>query len=60
MKKYPDITSLLESKAEHRRRLAQMPFEEKIKIVEQLQKRREQIKNNARRIIKGNRQRAER
>jgi hypothetical protein len=44
MKNYPDITSLLRKKAKHRRQMAQIPFEEKIKIVRRLQRRRGEIK----------------
>jgi hypothetical protein len=44
MKRYPDITPLLEKKAQHRRQMAQMTFEEKIKMLRRLQRRRAEIK----------------
>jgi hypothetical protein len=44
MKRYSDITPLLEKKAKHRRQMAQMPFEEKIKVLRRLQRRRLEIK----------------
>ena len=45
MKKYPDIGALLEKKREHRRALADLPFEKKIEIVFKLQERRKFIKS---------------
>jgi hypothetical protein len=41
MKKYPDISNLLEQKERHRRRLAALPFEQKIEMVFRLKARRE-------------------
>jgi hypothetical protein len=41
MKKYPDISKLLEQKERHRRHLAALPFERKIEMVFRLQLRRE-------------------
>jgi len=38
MKKYPDVTELLRQKAERRKRLAQLSFEEKIAIVNKWRK----------------------
>lgn len=38
MKQYPNVTRLFESKERERRRLARLPFDEKITIVEQWQK----------------------
>jgi hypothetical protein len=43
MKTYPDISTLLESKAKRRRRLASLPFEEKISIVEKWRRLSRQI-----------------
>ena len=34
---YPDISDLLEAKARRRRELAALPWEEKIRIIEQMQ-----------------------
>ena len=44
MKNNLNITPLLEKKARHRRQMAQIPFEEKIKVVRRLQRRRAEIK----------------
>jgi len=41
------IASLLAKTATHRRRMAQIPFEQKIKIVRRLQRRRVEIKGSA-------------
>jgi hypothetical protein len=44
MKKYPDISQLLEKKAKRRRRLARLPFEEKIEIVNKWRELSRQIR----------------
>jgi hypothetical protein len=44
MKKYPDISQLLEQKARRRRRLARLPIEEKIKIVNKWRELSRQIR----------------
>ncbi len=44
MKNYPDITSLLKTKADHRRSLASLPFEKKIELVFKLKARQRFIK----------------
>jgi len=44
MKSYSNITPLLEKKVKHRRQMAQMPFEEKIKVLRRLQLRRAEMK----------------
>ncbi len=41
MKKYPNIGEHLEKKARHRRRLAALPFEEKIEMIFRLKARRD-------------------
>ena len=41
MKEYPDISELIERKRRHRRRLAALPFEQKMEIVFKLRERRE-------------------
>ena len=38
MRKYPDVTVLLRQKAQRRKRLARLPFEEKIAIVNKWRK----------------------
>ena len=38
MKKYPDVTELLRQKAQRRKRLARLSFEEKIAIVNKWRK----------------------
>jgi hypothetical protein len=45
MKRYPSIEGLLKRKEAHRRALAALPFEEKIKIVLRLQARRRFLKS---------------
>ncbi len=45
MKKYPDISRLLKDKAERRRGLARLSFEEKIAIVNRWRKLSLEIKN---------------
>ena len=45
MKKYPDISELIKQKAQHRRSLAALTFEEKIEMVFKLQARRKFIKS---------------
>jgi hypothetical protein len=50
MKRYSDITPLLEKKAKHRRQMAQMPFEEKVKILRRLQRQRAEIKAAASKV----------
>ena len=44
MKKYPDISVLIKQKAEHRRRMASLPFEEKVKIAFSLTERHKIIR----------------
>ncbi|MDQ5844484.1 MAG: hypothetical protein M3539_04240 [Acidobacteriota bacterium] len=44
MKKYPDISQLLEKKARRRRRLARLPIEEKIEIVNKWRELSRQIR----------------
>lgn len=46
MKKDVDISELLEKKAARRRRLARLPFEEKIEIVRRLQELSKAIKSS--------------
>lgn len=46
MKKGVDISELFEKKAARRRRLARLPFEEKIEIVRRLQKLSREIKES--------------
>jgi hypothetical protein len=46
MKKAVDISEIFEKKAERRRRLARLPFEEKIEIVRRLQKLSREIKES--------------
>ena len=45
MKKYPDISDIIKQKAQHRRSLAALTFEEKIEMVFKLQARRKFIKS---------------
>ena len=45
MKKYPDVSGIIEKKEKHRRTLAALPFEEKIEMVFKLQERRKFIKS---------------
>ena len=45
MKKYPDISEVVKKKAEHRRSLAALPFEEKMEMVFKLQERRRFVKS---------------
>ena len=45
MKKYPDISELIKQKAQHRRSLAALTFEEKIEMEFKLQARRKFIKS---------------
>lgn len=45
IKKYPDISPLLEEKARRRRRLALLAFEEKIEIVNKWRELSRQIQN---------------
>jgi hypothetical protein len=45
MKKYPDISEIIEKKEKHRRALAALSFEEKIELVFKLQERRKFIKS---------------
>jgi hypothetical protein len=45
MKKYPDVSEIIKKKEKHRRSLAALPFEEKIKMVFKLQERRKFIKS---------------
>jgi len=45
MKKYPDISDIIKQKAQHRRSLAALTFEEKIELVFKLQARRKFIKS---------------
>lgn len=44
MKKYPDISEIIKHKAQHRRVLAALSFEQKIEIVFQLKERSKFIK----------------
>jgi hypothetical protein len=44
MKKYPDIDVLLKQKAMHRRKMAALPFEEKVKIAFSLSGRHKSIR----------------
>ena len=46
MSRSADISELLKKKAERRRRLARLPFEEKIEIVRRLQKLSREIKES--------------
>ena len=46
MSKDIDISGILEKKAERRRRLARLPFEEKVEIVRRLQKLSREIKES--------------
>ena len=48
MKKYPDISILIKQKAEHRRKMAALPFEEKVKIAFALSDRHKALKSKAR------------
>ena len=41
MKKYPNIKEIVERKERHRRRLAALPFEQKIEMIFKLKERRE-------------------
>ncbi len=45
MKKYPDISEIIERKKAYRRALASLPFEKKIELVFKLQERRRFIKS---------------
>ena len=45
MKKYPDVSGIIKKKAQHRRALAALTFEEKIEMVFKLQERRKFIKS---------------
>jgi hypothetical protein len=45
MKKYPDITQFIQKKNEHRKRMALLPFEEKVKIAFELSRRHKFIKS---------------
>jgi hypothetical protein len=51
MKKYPDISKVIEKKEKHRRSLAALPFEEKIEMVFKLRERRKFIKSG--RVVSG-------
>lgn len=44
MKKYPDIDVLIKRKAQHRRKMAALPFEEKVKIAFSLSERHRRIR----------------
>ena len=44
MKKHPDFSEIIKQKAQHRRVLAALPFEQKIEIVFKLRERRKFIK----------------
>jgi hypothetical protein len=46
MKPDPEVSELLKKKQERRRQLAKLPFEEKIKIVRQLQQLSKSIRNS--------------
>ncbi len=46
MKKYPDVTELFRQKAQRRRRLAQLSFEEKIAIVNKWRKLTQSIRKS--------------
>jgi hypothetical protein len=46
MNKYPDVSELLKKKQERRHQLAKLPFEEKIKIVRQLQQLGKSIRHS--------------
>jgi hypothetical protein len=46
MKKYPDVSGIIKKKAEHRRALAALSFEEKIELVFKLQARRKFIRSS--------------
>jgi len=48
MKKYPDITELLKRKAQRRKRLARLSFEEKIAIVNKWRKLTRNIRKSQR------------
>jgi len=45
VKKYPGIKQLIENKRQHRRRLAALPFEEKVAMVFKLSARKKFIKS---------------
>jgi len=45
MKKYPDISPIVKKKDEHRRWMAALPFEKKVKIAFSLNKRHQFIKS---------------
>jgi hypothetical protein len=44
MKKYPDISVLIKQKAEQRRKMAALPFKEKVKIAFSLSERHKSIR----------------
>lgn len=44
-KKYPDISKILEAKRQHRRLLAQLPFEKKIELALKMKQRDDFIKS---------------
>lgn len=46
MKKYPDVTDLFRQKAQRRRRLARLSFEEKIAIVNKWRKLTQRIRKS--------------
>jgi hypothetical protein len=46
MKKYPDVSELFRQKAQRRKRLAQLSFEEKIVIANKWRKLTESIRKN--------------
>ena len=46
MKKYPDVTELFRQKAQRRKRLALLSFEEKIAVVEKWRKLTRSIRNS--------------
>jgi hypothetical protein len=41
VKKYPNVKEIIERKERHRRRLAALPFEQKIEMIFKLRERRE-------------------
>jgi hypothetical protein len=59
MKKAVDISEILEKKAERRRRLARLSFEEKIEIVRRLQKLSREIKESGGENLRASRARKE-
>ena len=46
MKKYPDVTELFKQKAQRRKRLARLSFEEKIAIVNKWRRLTQSIRKN--------------